>query len=48
VRDPAGRLEAILAQFASIAQESHGHRDTELAALLHRGHSMSGAQARVE
>jgi AcrR family transcriptional regulator len=39
VRDRAGdareRLEAVLEAFALISRESHGHHDTELAALLH-------------
>jgi AcrR family transcriptional regulator len=46
-RDPSARLRAVLVAFAAIAQESHGHRDTELAALLHRDHAVGGAQARV-
>jgi AcrR family transcriptional regulator len=41
VRDRAGdageRLAAVLEAYALISHESHGHRDTELAALLHRG-----------
>ena len=40
VRDQAGdvdeRLEAVLEAYAVIRHESHGHHDTELAALLHR------------
>jgi AcrR family transcriptional regulator len=40
VRDRAGdageRLAAVLEAYALIAHESRGHRDTELAALLHR------------
>ena len=46
-RDPAGRLRAVLAAFGTIAQESHGHRDTELASLLHRDHALGGAQRRL-
>lgn len=34
--DPGTRLEAVLAAYALIAQESRGHHDAELAALLHR------------
>ena len=33
---PWGRLEAVLAAYATIAHSSHGHHDAELAALLHR------------
>jgi AcrR family transcriptional regulator len=47
VHEPAGRLRTVLATFATIAQESHGHSDTELGALLHRDHAVSAAQARV-
>src|SRR5204862_2019054 len=40
VRDQPGdagqRLEAVLEAYALISHESHGHRDTELAALMHR------------
>jgi AcrR family transcriptional regulator len=41
VRDEAGadageRLDAVLAAYALISYESHGHHDTEMAALLHR------------
>ena len=46
-RDPDTRLRAVLATFARIARESQGHRDSELAALLHRDHAVRGAQARV-
>ncbi len=35
--DPGQRLQAVLEAYALISYESHGHRDTELAALLHRG-----------
>ncbi len=33
---PAERLEAVLVAYATIAHESHGHHDAELASLLHR------------
>lgn len=46
-RDRSARLRAVLVAFAAIAQESHGHRDSELAALLHRDHAIGGAQAQV-
>jgi len=42
--DPAQRLTAVLTAFAQIAQESRGHRDTELAALLHRDERVASAQ----
>jgi AcrR family transcriptional regulator len=35
-RDPGARLAAVLEAYALIAYDSRGHRDTELAALLHR------------
>lgn len=45
--DPGGRLRNVLTTFAGIAQESHGHRDSELAALLHRDPAVGGAQVQV-
>lgn len=51
VRDQAGapgeRLEAVLKAFALIAHESRGHRDTEVAALLHRGPHVTHAQQQL-
>jgi AcrR family transcriptional regulator len=48
VRDRAGgaveRLEAVLEAYALIAHESHGHRDSELAALLHRNEQVIRAE----
>jgi AcrR family transcriptional regulator len=48
VRDHAGdageRLAAVLEAYALISYESHGHRNTELAALLHRGHQIARAK----
>ncbi|AWK76946.1 TetR family transcriptional regulator (plasmid) [Rhodococcus oxybenzonivorans] len=41
------RLEAVLEAFALITHESHGHRDTELAALLHRGEHVVRAQQQL-
>lgn len=41
---PVARLEAVLDAYAGIAQQSHGHRATELAALLHRGDHVAHAQ----
>lgn len=35
--DPAERLESVLEAYAQIAQESQGHSDRALAAVLHRG-----------
>lgn len=50
-RDRAGtadqQLEAVLEAFALITHESHGHRDTELAALLHRGEHVVRAQQQL-
>lgn len=36
--DPGERLESVLKAYAQIAQESHGHSDRALAAVLHRDH----------
>jgi AcrR family transcriptional regulator len=51
VRDEAGdadqRLEAVLEAYALISYESHGHHDTELGALLHRGDRIVRAQQRL-
>ena len=41
------RLAAVLHAFASIASESEGHRDTELAALMHRGHELLRPEAQL-
>lgn len=38
------RLEAVLRAYASIVHESHGHRNSELAALLHRGEHVARAE----
>lgn len=38
------RLEAVLRAYASIVHESHGHRNSELAALLHRGERVARAE----
>jgi AcrR family transcriptional regulator len=45
--NPVQRLEAVLEEYASIAQESHGHHDTELAAFLHRGESLPRAEHKL-
>jgi AcrR family transcriptional regulator len=38
------RLEAVLRAYAAIVHESHGHRNSELAALLHRGERVARAE----
>jgi AcrR family transcriptional regulator len=45
--DAGQRLAAVLEAFALIAHESHGHRDTELAALLHRDEQIAPAQQQL-
>jgi AcrR family transcriptional regulator len=51
-RDQAGsaceRLQAVLETYALIAHESHGHHDSELAALLHRDDRVAGAERQVQ
>jgi AcrR family transcriptional regulator len=51
VRDQAGdageRLHAVLAAYALISYESHGHHDTELAAFLHRDEQVARAQQQL-
>ena len=51
VRDQPGdageRLEAVLRAYALIAHKSHGHRDTELAAALHRDEQVARAQQQL-
>lgn len=42
--NPGDRLEAVLSAYATIAHESHGHNDAELAALLHRGEQVTRAE----
>ncbi len=42
------RLRAVLAAFARIAHQSHGHHDTELAVLLHRDERVTRAERRVQ
>jgi AcrR family transcriptional regulator len=41
---PRARLAAVLGAYAFIAHESHGHNDTELAALLHRDEQVTRAE----
>ena len=47
--DPGGRLEAVLGAYALLSHErfSHEHPGPELAALLHRGAHVTGAQQQV-
>lgn len=44
---PAERLTAVFHAFASIAHGSQGHRDTELAAVLHRDQEMLRPEAHL-
>ena len=41
---PVERLEAVLRAYASIAQDSRGHHDAELASVLHRDERVSKAE----
>ena len=43
----AERLSAVFRAFAEIAHGSQGHRDTELAAVLHRDHEMLRPEAHL-
>jgi AcrR family transcriptional regulator len=45
--DPGQRLHAVLEAYALIAQASHGHRDNELAALLHQHQHVLRAEHRL-
>ena len=51
VRDQLGkpdqRLHAVLEAYALISHDSHDHRDTELAALMHRGDQVARAEAQL-
>lgn len=46
-RDSGQRLQAVLETYALISHGSHGHRDTELAALLHRDGQVAHAEQRL-
>ncbi|MDQ2959752.1 MAG: TetR/AcrR family transcriptional regulator [Candidatus Dormibacteraeota bacterium] len=46
--DAGERLHAVLETFAFISYESREHRDTELAAFLHRGQHVGRAQHEVQ
>jgi len=45
--DAGGRLEAVLEAYALHAHASHGHQDSELAALLHQDKQVARAQRQV-
>ncbi|MBA2337312.1 MAG: TetR/AcrR family transcriptional regulator [Acidimicrobiia bacterium] len=45
--DTGGRLETVLEAYALICHESHGHPETELGALLHRGEQVARAQQQL-
>jgi AcrR family transcriptional regulator len=45
--DPGQRLEAVLEAYALLSHESHGHHDTELGALMHRGEHVASAETRL-
>ena len=42
--DPDEQLAAVLRTYAAIVHEAHGHRNAELAALLHRGERVATAE----
>lgn len=44
---PGDRLRAVLEAYALIAHRSRGHHDTELAALMHRGSHVVGAEGKL-
>lgn len=46
-RDAGERLSAVLEAYALICHESRGHRDSELAALLHRGEQVAAAEHQI-
>ena len=45
--DPGQRLKAVLDAYALISHESHGHRDTELGAFLHRDGQVARAEQQL-
>jgi AcrR family transcriptional regulator len=51
VRDQGGdagqRLEAVLSTYALISHDSHGHHNTELAALMHRDEQVARAEQQL-
>jgi AcrR family transcriptional regulator len=46
-REPGQRLQAVLEAYALISHESHGHRDTELGAFLHRDGQVAQAEQQL-
>lgn len=46
--DAHARLEAVLEAYALIVRESHGHRDAELTAFLHRDEKVSRAEHQLD
>jgi AcrR family transcriptional regulator len=52
IRNQAGdafeQLEAVLAAYALVLHESHGHQDPDLAAFLHRDEHVAGAQQQLQ
>ena len=44
LKDPEQRLEAVLSTYATILHQSHGHRNSELAAFLHGKERIAGAE----
>ncbi|HYY45098.1 MAG TPA: TetR/AcrR family transcriptional regulator [Actinomycetota bacterium] len=47
-KDPGERLANVLGAYAVISHQSRGHRDTELAALLHRDEHVARAEHRLQ
>jgi AcrR family transcriptional regulator len=45
--DVDARLEAVLVDYASIVHEAHNHRESELAALLHRSDRVARAEVEL-
>jgi AcrR family transcriptional regulator len=45
--DPGQRLQAVLEAYALISHESHGHRNSELAAFLHRDGQVARAEQQL-
>ena len=46
--DPGSRLEAVLHAYALLTQQSRGHHDIELVALLHRDEHLAQAQQQLQ
>ncbi|MFK0021107.1 hypothetical protein [Streptomyces sp. NPDC090798] len=45
--EPVGRPEAVLEAFAPVSHASRGHRDTEVAAFLHKDRHVSEARQQL-